>query len=321
MKIKSAVTAKVISDEMADRSRRNKRLLQARLDEVYKKCPRIHECDVQLSLLAFDMGRQLMNGENSEGIKAAADKLIKARSDEKKRLLAENGFPIDYLDDIHTCQICKDTGKIGQELCSCVVQQVVNAAFKDSGVNQNENFRNFDLSLQHEQKARNAMARILDIAVKYANDFPKNELRDLLLFGESGVGKTYLLNCIGGKVLERGYSVLKINAHRLITLTLDTMRLDPSEKPDFVLPDLLIIDDLGTEPIIPNITIETLLSIICQRQDASKATAFATNLSIVSAEGEATLQSVYGERLSSRLVSPKTVRIQGIHTANVRLKG
>lgn len=321
MKIKSAVTAKVISDEMNDRNRRNKRLLQSRLEEVYKKCPRIKECDVQLSLLAFDMGKQLMNGEGVDGIKSTADKLIKARSDEKMRLLAENGFPIDYLNDVYTCQICKDTGKIGHELCNCIIQQVVNAAFKDSGVNQNENFNNFNLGLQREPKDRNAMSRILDIAIKYANDFPRNELRDLLFFGESGVGKTYLLNCIGGRVLERGYSVLKISAHRLITLTLDTMRLDPSEKPDFVLPDLLIIDDLGTEPIIPNITIETLLSIICQRQDADKATIFATNLSIISSNGEATLQSIYGERLASRLISPKTVRIQGIHTANVRMIG
>ncbi len=152
------------------------------------------------------------------------------------------------------------------------------------------------------------MSRIRDAAEAYANAFPNNERRDLLYQGETGVGKTYLLNCIGGRVLERGYSVLKISAYKLIQLTLDNLRNEPSERPDYILPDLLIVDDLGTEPMIRNITIETLLSIVCERQDLDKATIIATNLAVTDEDGVDTLQSVYGERFASRFMAPRTAK-------------
>ena len=163
------------------------------------------------------------------------------------------------------------------------------------------------------------MSRIRDAAEAYANAFPNNERRDLLYQGETGVGKTYLLNCIGGRVLERGYSVLKISAYKLIQLTLDNLRNEPSERPDYILPDLLIIDGLGTEPMIRNITIETLLSIVCERQDLDKATIIATNLAVTDEDGVDTLQSVYGERFASRFMAPRTAKIQRVRTQNVRL--
>ena len=146
----------------------------------------------------------------------------------------------------------------------------------------------------------------------------------------TGVGKTYLINCIGCRLLTRGYSVLKISAGRLIDITMQTLRADESEKPDFILPDLLIIDDLGTEPMINNITIETLLSILCRRQDQNKATVIASNLAIAdmgnrsdSADKQQiraeTISSRYGERFASRLMAPRTSKLQWIQTENVRL--
>lgn len=146
------------------------------------------------------------------------------------------------------------------------------------------------MNLQKNPKEQKCNEPLREAAEAYANTFPNNERRDLLYQGETGVGKTYLLNCIGGRVLERGYSVLKISAYKLIQLTLDNLRNEPSERPDYILPDLLIIDDLGTEPMIRNITIETLLSIVCERQDLDKATIIATNLAVTDEDGVDTLQ-------------------------------
>ena len=65
--------------------------------------------------------------------------------------------------------------------------------------------------------------------------------------------------------------------------------------------------------MINNITIESILSILCQRQDAHRATVIATNLDTEE------LQERYGSRIVSRLVSPHTVRLIPVETANVRL--
>ncbi len=236
-------------------------------------------------------------------------------------LLAKNGFPSDYLDKQYVCEFCHDTGRIGTDLCRCVTQLAINTVFEDSGLDPKQSFEAFDINLQRTPGDRNAMAKIRDAAIAYSDSFPNNEKHDLLYFGEPGVGKTFLVNCIGGRILKRGYSVLKISAHRLIQLTLDTLRSDPSDKPDFILPDLLIIDDLGTEPMIQNITIETLLSILCQRQDMGKSTIFSTNLEVFATDNMSheTIWSLYGERFASRLMAPRIVKIQAMHTENVRL--
>ena len=329
MKIRNAEIGRAVEAELAARKQHCKALQRRRRDEVYKKLPAIREIDESMTSIAFDMGKQIMENANAGEVRGIAEELIKAKLHERNELLAAGGFPIDYLDEQYFCPVCRDTGRIGGELCRCVSQIAVNAAFENSGLNPEQNFKNFDLELRHDPKERLAAARIRDDALEYANSFPNTEKRDILYMGKAGVGKTYLLNCIGVRLLERGFSVLKLNAYHLIRLTLDTLRTEPDEKPDFLIPDLLIIDDLGTEPQIQNITVETLLSILCQRQDKNKATAFATNLKPISPDNkdneednkkkstEESLQSMYGERFTSRLFSRNT-KIQLIKTSDLR---
>ena len=323
MRIKSAAFTKALHDELADRRMRVKRLKDARTDEVYKAVPEMRSLDESLNAIVFDLGKQVMNSDDPAETKALAEKVIADRKAERTRLLKEHGFPEDYLEPKCICPDCMDTGRIGRELCHCVTQLAVRAAFDDAGVNSDESFENFDLGLQKEPKNRKKMSKLLAEAMEYADNFPNAEQKDLVYFGPTGVGKTYLLNCIGGRVLKRGYSVLKINAYRLIQMTLDNLRSSPEDKPDFSIPDLLIIDDLGTEPMINTITVETLLSILCDRQDSGKATIFATNLEIIedgnSPMKNETLESAYGERFVSRLMDPRRAKIRAVKTGNVRL--
>ncbi|MCH5278185.1 MAG: ATP-binding protein [Christensenellaceae bacterium] len=320
MRIKSQNFIKVLNNEISERRRRMRKIEHERKQEVYLRVPEILRIDAKMKAIALDMGRQSMAADNPDEIIKIATSLIDKLREERNIILTRNGYSIDYLDKQYVCSVCKDTGRIGKELCRCVIQLAINTAFEDSGLNPNESFNNFNLDLQRNQRDRNAMSKIRDLAEEYASSFPNCEKRDLLYFGEPGVGKTYLLNCIGVKLLERGFSVLKISAYKLIQLTLDTLKADPDERPDYLLPDFLIIDDLGTEPMIQNITIETLLSVLCQRQDSNKATAFATNLNIGADDDQVeSIQSMYGQRFASRLIAPREVRIQAVRTTNVRL--
>ena len=319
MRIRSAAFNQALKNELDSRRLRIARLKAERESEVYSRIPELKALDETTKKIAFELGSRLMGADNAKALSASASAAIAEKLSERKRLLSEHGYPENYLEPEYVCPQCRDTGRVGGELCRCVTALAVRTAFADSGIDRNKRFDNFDLELQKEAKNRAAMKKILDQAVEYADSFPENEKRDILYFGMPGVGKTYLLNCIGVRVLERGYSVLKLNSYELIQLTLDNLRAEPDERPDFTLPELLIIDDLGTEPMIPNITIETLLSIVCRRQDAGKHTLFATNLSLTSSDpNEQTIQDFYGERLASRLMAPRNVKLQAVLTENVR---
>ncbi len=317
MRIKSAAFITALNNELADRRRRIARLREERLREVCKVIPEIEEINRRINAAAFDLGKAVIDSPDprkSQLAQAAVAEMIAERS----RLLSEHGFPADYLEPRYICADCRDTGRINGELCRCVTQLAVKTAFEDSGLNPAQSFEHFDLSLQKSPKNLSAMRKLLETATAYAESFPNNDLPDMLYYGPTGVGKTYLLNCIGLRVLERGFSVLKLNAGKLVRLTKDALYSEPEERPDFLMPDLLIIDDLGTEPMIPNITVETLLSVLCERQDSNKATLFATNLEIVS-DSTGTIQDFYGERFASRLLSPRRVKLQPVRTENVRI--
>lgn len=321
MKIRSVALSRALTEEMNKRRRAMQRKEDVRYQEVCSHIPQIREMDNDLKCMTYDIGKRIMGNKGGDDVHETAQMFISSQQEERNKLLTQNGFPVDYLDKQYVCELCHDTGRIGRDLCKCVIQLAINTAFEDSGIDPKQSFENFDINLQKTPTDRIAMTKIRDAAITYADSFPDTEKRDLLYFGEPGVGKTFLVNCIGGRILKRGYSVLKLSAHRLIQLTLDTLRTDPIDRPDFILPDLLIIDDLGTEPMIRNITIETLLSILCQRQDMNKATVVSTNLDVLSSGSipNDTIWSVYGERFASRLMAPKTVKIQAIHTENVRL--
>ncbi len=319
MKIRSAAFNQALKNELNDRRLRIARLKKERENEVYSRIPELKALDEETKRSAYDMGKQLMGAEDANALSAAVHAAIEEKKMAHDRLLREHGYPESYLDPEYICPDCRDTGRIGGGLCRCVTALAVKTAFADSGIDREKRFERFDLELQKDPRNRAAMKKILDHAIAYADSFPENDRSDLLYFGMPGVGKTYLLNCIGVRVLERGYSVLKLNSYELIQLTLDNLRAEPDERPDFTLPELLIIDDLGTEPMIPNITIETLLSIVCRRQDAGKPTLYATNLSLSSNDPhEQTIQDLYGERLASRLIAPRSVKLQAVLTENVR---
>ena len=62
---------------------------------------------------------------------------------------------------------------------------------------------------------------------------------------------------------------------------------------------VLILDDLGSEPLMQNITVEQLFNLINERQNNGRSTVISTNLTL------AELRERYTERIASRLNNPK----------------
>ena len=135
--------------------------------------------------------------------------------------------------------------------------------------------------------------------------------------GASGTGKTYLTKCIAKERIERGYTTLFASAFDLNNMFLQEHLAQSNQKEhlqDLVDLDVLIIDDLGTEPMRKNVTKEYLLLLLNERLSKGKSTIITSNLN-----PEQVLFR-YEERIFSRIFNKRTSLILEFKGKNSRLK-
>ena len=163
-----------------------------------------------------------------------------------------------------------------------------------------QSFERFDANVAPEADGqRDRLVKARNLCQRYADAFPDTEYRNLLLTGEGGLGKTFLLNCIFGRVTGRGFSAVRVTAFRMFE-AMRRQHVVGDENYDgfsaLIEVPLLLIDDLGTEPMMRNITLEYLFTLLNERIAAKRHTVIATNLT------PPQLKERYGERVASRLL-------------------
>jgi DNA replication protein DnaC len=286
-------------------------LYQIRRDEVYFSVPRIKEIDGELMRLGIDISKRILN-ENGGGESLLAelrqnnDSLIK----EKYDLMKQYDYKEDYLTDIFRCRACKDTGFIGNERCKCLKQRLINQYYELSNLSnilRDENFDTFDLNYYPEEvdpttgiSPRANMRKIYMNCLNFTANFD-TEFQNMLLYGSTALGKTFLCNCIAKELLDKGKNVIYLTSSKLFRLVEDLrFNRDEEDDPDTYLEmvfnsDLLILDDLGTE-LLTVVTAAELFNIINTRFLERKATIISTNLS----PGD--FEKYYSDRITSRLL-------------------
>lgn len=289
----------------------NHRRLEERTKEIYDAIPEFAGLDARIAQTAADCARQAVLHPGADA-KAGFSAAMKALDAEKSALLAAHGYPADYLEPQYHCPDCKDTGYIGSRKCHCFKQAIVDLVYSQSNIRERletENFSNFRLDYYSDEKDRRLgisprenMKSILEQCRTFIDNF--DQCRDNLLFyGNTGVGKTYLSNCIAKELLDRAHTVIYLTAFQLVDiLESNTFGQDdendiPENMFSYVLDcDLLIIDDLGTELNNSFITSQLFLC-INERLLRRKSTVISTNLSLDE------LQREYSERIFSRIIS------------------
>lgn len=110
------------------------------------------------------------------------------------------------------------------------------------------------------------------------------EFENLFIYGDTGVGKTFLTNCIAKELMDKSYSVIYMSAVHMFEVLAEE-QFGKSEKNsqtgihDLTNCDLLIIDDLGTE-LINSFTKSSLFNCLNERFLKEKPVIISTNLSI-----------------------------------------
>ncbi|MGN0329311.1 MAG: ATP-binding protein [Lachnospira sp.] len=289
---------------------RNSHIQARRYEETVSLCPEIKEIEDAIISASMKEAVSRINMDSSSTNLDEFDTTIKSLTEKKKALLESLGKPSDYLDNIYTCPICKDTGYDSHGAkCSCFRKKAIDLVYRDSNlknITADENFSTFsfdwynntDMDSATGLTPYNNMHKVLEVCQSFVKNFDK-DFSNLLLYGNTGVGKTFLANCIAKELLDTSHSVIYLTAIELFNCftSSDFNRGDDSYDLSYLLDcDLLIIDDLGTENG-NTYTNSRLFYLINERILRRKSVIISTNYSI------SQIEDAYSERIFSRIIS------------------
>lgn len=279
--------------------------LKLRKEEIYSKFPEIKDIEnltnklcIQLSISAF---KPIPNRD--EYLEELKEKITDLRI-KKSELLVSRGYDMDYLKTKYQCAKCKDTGFIGPTRCECYKPKLIKLYYENSELNQSlatNNFANFKYEYYSTSKTpgnikspRENIQEVIKVTMYFIEKFDTNK-DNLLFYGNSGTGKTFLTHCIAKTLLDRGYLVIYRTAEDLIRNLRETKLQNNYELEELLINcDLLIIDDLGTEQL-SNFTKTELFNLLNKRILKNKRMVISTNFTLDS------LSHTYSERITSRL--------------------
>lgn len=278
---------------------------EQRVAEAGRIDPEIARLREENMNLAFDTMRRIMAVQDRQACVTAAEQMKQRgifNNGEIRRRLAAAGLPEDYLDMRYRCKLCRDTGYVGDapsRFCDCFESRLRVMQYENGSMSQTDEqcFARFDLSIFPEGPLRSQMELNRKYCEMYADKFPHAPYPNLILSGGTGLGKTFLLNCIYERVVSRNFPAVRVTAFRMFE-SMRCQHFGGESDVDFgqlLSVPLLLIDDLGSEPMVKNITREYLFTLINERISAGRSTVIATNLTTDD------LEAVYGERVRSRL--------------------
>ena len=291
----------------SERQLKNKTALDARYEEVFTTLPEFSQLEDEISSFSVAQAKRLILGE--QGVLTSYRSRMTLLKEKRKQLLASGNFPADYLELRYDCPHCQDTGYVGNEKCACFIQQEIDLLYTQANLKEiltRENFFTFSTAYYSKRltdAATGATAfELANRALAQAHAFVEHfgtTYENLLLYGNTGVGKTFLTNCIAKELLDRRFSVLYFSSATFFeTLAKNTFEqhLDEEDTSGYIFNcDLLIIDDLGTE-MANSFVLSKFFDTINRRHLAGKSTLISTNLSVEA------IKETYTERTSSRIL-------------------
>ena len=225
-------------------------------ERACQKVPELASIDASISSASLDQAKKLLAGDGTA--LASLKEGIRSLSDRRRRLLSDAGFPEDYLEQHFECPDCQDTGYVGTKKCHCFLKAIIDLFYTQSnlkGLLEQENFEHFNFDYYSSnyrdrlsgQNSRELATRAYQECMNFIHNFD-TEHGNLLLFGNTGIGKTFLSHCIAKEVMDSLHSVLYLTASEFFDALLEKALTRNDEScllyEQIHQCDLLIIDDL-----------------------------------------------------------------------------
>ncbi len=297
-----------LEQEYAEQRIRNEQTEAERREEIRNHYPEIQSKVEARESLIFGTLRQILNGATQS---ADLTGRMKDLNRDIEEMLIAAGLPGDYLSPVFRCPICKDTGYTGETVrtpCECLKKAYQKKLRSVIGLDKSgrETFEKYDSGFIPNEPVGGSgitQRQISDHARKmcesWANQYPDVSFRDILLSGSSGLGKTFLMNAMAERLIERGQNVLLVSAYTFLQMARKSYFESETGVQELMEVPVLMLDDLGSEPLMQNITIEQLYFLVNERQNRGLSTIISTNLTLPE------LRERYTERIVSRLTDPK----------------
>lgn len=314
-----------LENEYAQLRADNERAEEMRKEKIRDEQPRIYELIKEREDIVFGTLRNIVNG--TAGKAEDLPERMEQLNGKIRTMLTENGYTADFLAPIYRCAACKDTGRTGEtvkEPCECLKKAYQQKLRKKIGLSgtRTETFETFDAEVFPDEKIpgldftqREMMMLYRTVCEKWANEYPDAEYRDLLLTGSTGLGKTFLLRAMAERLIERDINVLIISAYKMLEILRKSYFENDDSATELLDAQVLMIDDLGSEPLMQNVTVEQLFNLLNERQNKGLSTVISTNLEM------SKFRERYTERIASRLRDNRSCKVISLLGKDIRTGG
>ena len=291
--------------------------LDNRKSALYASNKRLEEIELELNSFALNTAKAILSANVETNCVDNLKEKIHNLKKEKESILNNLNIGEDFFKPNFECNLCEDTGYIKNgynfNLCSCIKQKLFDIEYNKSNITNLKNniFSNFNIDLYSNKinedlyssniSPRDNIKNIKEIAFNFIDNFENDSEKNLLFLGNTGLGKTFLSNCIANELLKKGKTVLYQTAPVMLDTIIDFRfnKNNSSIYENILDVDLLIIDDLGTE-CMNSMKFSELFNVINTRllnqNNHITKTIISTNLNLKE------LSEKYDERIFSRFV-------------------
>lgn len=282
-----------------------------------RQIPEFVNLEKQERVLTFEIGKLNANGSDV----SEQEKSLKLVKEQIEHILLKNKIDPNSLVPNYSCKECNDTGHVNGSYCKCLQNKVREKIMQKCGIAKRKlsSFNEFKPDIATDEKQNTILKKLKIKLENIAETYPTIDYKFIIVSGQVGVGKTFLAECLASRLIDRGFIVSFISAFGLNNMLLSYHTCFDSQKQSYlnalIDPDVLIIDDLGTEPLLKNVTLEYLYVVLSERSRLGHLTVITTNLDTQD------ILDRYNERIFSRLLNKRESFAVHIEGKDLRLYG